>query len=300
MERLNASQTHDRLQYPSLARAIADVLKRDTAVAPLRSTLDLPNEGTLLLMPASDNDIAMTKVVTMHPENAKHDLATIQGEMIVMDAGTGVRRGVLDGAVVSERRTAAVSLLAAQCLAPQPSSPLLIVGAGVQGRAHVDAFHEGLGVDTVFITSRTRKSAEQLADYAHERGLTASVVDKPADAIDDVGLIATTTTSSSVVLPDRLPTDTFVAAVGAFNPHMAEVSPALIAGASVVVDTLDGARAEAGDLIQAQAAGQFDWAHALTLADVVESRHELKGPIIFKSVGSSLWDLAAARLAFAG
>lgn len=87
MERLNASQTHDRLQYPSLARAIADVLKRDTAVAPLRSTLDLPNEGTLLLMPASDNDIAMTKVVTMHPENAKHDLATIQGEMIVMDAG---------------------------------------------------------------------------------------------------------------------------------------------------------------------------------------------------------------------
>lgn len=299
MEKLNARQTHDRLAYPALAGAIADVLENATAVAPLRSTLDLPAGGMLLLMPAADSEVAMTKVVTMHPDNARQNLATIQGEMIVMDACTGRRHGMLDGAVVSERRTAALSLLAAQCLAPRPSSPLLIVGAGVQGRAHLDAFHEGLGTDTVVITSRTRQHAEQLADYARERGLTASVVDTPADAIDDVGLIATTTTSSSVVLPDTLPADTFVAAVGAFKPDMAEVPPALIASASVVVDTLEGTGAEAGDLIQAHAAGQFDWERALTLADVVASRPECAGPIVFKSVGSSLWDLAAARLAFA-
>lgn len=299
MDILDAQQTHDRLEYHALAGAIADVLKNRAAVAPLRSTLDLPADGTLLLMPAADHEIAMTKVVTMHPGNAARELVTIQGEMIVMDTSTGVRRGMLDGATVSERRTAAVSLLAAQCLAPQPAAPLLIVGAGVQGRAHLDAFHEGLGTDEVFITSRTRDNAERLADHARKRGLTASVVSEPAEALDHVGLIATTTTSSTAVLPNTLSPETFVAAVGAFNPLMAEVPPAQISGASVVVDTLEGARAEAGDLIQAEAAGLFEWERALTLADVVRSPQTLTGPVVFKSVGSPLWDLAAARLVFA-
>lgn len=300
MQILDARQTQERLEYGALARAIAELLTNQTTVAPLRSTLDLPDDGTLLLMPAADHEIAMTKMITMHPDNSARGLVTIQGEMIVMDARTGLRRGMLDGAVVSERRTAALSLLAAQHLAPQPSAPLLVVGAGVQARAHLDAFHEGLGTDEVFITSRTRSKADELAAYARKRGLKAAVVDEPAEALDEVGLIATTTTSATAVLPDVLSPRTFVAAVGAFNPRMAEISPALISRATVVVDTLEGARAEAGDLIQAEAAGRFDWERALTLADIVRSPSSLPGPVVFKSVGSSLWDLAAARLAFAG
>jgi len=300
MQILDTDQTRARLDYAGLAQAVAEVLRQGRANAPVRTALGLPQAGTLLLMPAADDDIAMTKLVTVHPHNVERDLPTIQGEMVVMDARTGVRYGQLDGATVSARRTAAVSLLAAQCLAPQPASPLLIVGAGAQARAHLEAFHEGLGVDTVFIASRTRERAERLGAYARERGLTATVVDSPQAALGDARLIATTTTSREPVLPDTLPEDAFVAAVGAFNPEMAELSPALIAGSTVFVDTLEGAREEAGDLIQAQRAGRFDWDRARTLQQALALDAKPAGPVLFKSVGCSLWDLAAARLAFAG
>lgn len=298
MQILDADQTRARLEYTGLAQAVADVLTRGTAVAPVRTALSLPEGGTLLLMPAADDEIAMTKLVTVHPRNADQRLPTIQGEMVVMDAHTGVRQGLLDGATVSARRTAAVSLLAAQRLAPKPDSPLLIVGAGVQARAHLEAFREGLGVDTVFIASRTQERAERLAAYARELGLAATVVDRPENALDRARLIATTTTSRQPVLPDELPVDTFVAAVGAFNPEMAELSPALIESAAVFVDTLQGAQEEAGDLIQAAGAGRFDWSRARTLEQALELSGKPAGPVLFKSVGCSLWDLAAARLAF--
>lgn len=299
MQILNGEQTRARLDYVGLAQAVADVLTHGRAAAPVRTALSLPQGGTLLLMPAADDEIAMAKLVTVHPRNVDQQLPTIQGEMVVMDARTGVRHGLLDGATVSARRTAAVSLLAAQSLAPKPASPLLIVGAGVQARAHLEAFHEGMGVDTVFITSRTRDRAERLAVYARERGLTASVVDAPEQALEHARLIATTTTSRQPVLPDILPADAFVAAVGAFNPEMAELPPALIESAAVFVDTLEGAREEAGDLIQAERAGRFDWARAHTLEQALGLTDKPVGPVLFKSVGCSLWDLAAARLAFA-
>jgi len=88
--------------------------------------------------------------------------------------------------------------------------------------------------------------------------------------------------------------------VGAFKPDMAELSPTLIANGNVIVDTLEGAKCEAGDLIQAAAAGTFRWDEAQPLQAVVgNAMPRLDGPVLFKSVGQSLWDLAAARLAFA-
>ena len=75
-----------------------------------------------------------------------------------------LRIGLLDGPTVTARRTAAVSLLAAQQLAPRRDGPMLIVGAGVQGRAHLEAFHEGLGLRSVKIASRSPGSAQALAE----------------------------------------------------------------------------------------------------------------------------------------
>ncbi len=300
MQIFDAAQTRDRLDYTALADAVADVIRGGRAEAPVRTAVPLPESGTLLLMPAADDRIAMTKLVTVHPHNVDRDLPTIQGEMVVMDARTGVRLGQLDGATVSARRTAAVSLLAARTLATGDTASLLIVGAGVQAQAHLEAFHEGLGVRRVFIQSRTRERADNLARAARERGLEAQVVDAVEDVVDQVRLIATTTTSRQPVLPDSLPEGTFVAAVGAFNPQMAELPPALIERSSVYVDTLEGAREEAGDLMQAAESGRFDWARACTLAQALEQApDDASGVTLFKSVGCSLWDLAAARLAFA-
>ncbi|MGA8282872.1 MAG: hypothetical protein WB853_18390, partial [Desulfobacterales bacterium] len=90
----DAAQTRLALPYPALCDVLSDMLQAHRAgriVAPERMTVSIAAEGTLLLMPASDGHIAITKLVTVHPENRKENLSTIQGEVIVMDAANGRR-----------------------------------------------------------------------------------------------------------------------------------------------------------------------------------------------------------------
>lgn len=301
MEILDAQETASRLSYTDLVDSIREIMVRrrnGELEAPPRLTPGLPEGGTLLVMPAADEAFAMTKLVTVHPENARHDLPTIQGEVVVMDAKTGVRLGILEGGTVTARRTAALSLLAAQTLAKKPDGPLLILGAGTQAKAHLEAFHEGLGVSKIFIASRTGERAQALAGHAQSLGIEVEVAASVAQALDEVSMIVTATTSYEPVLPEYVPADTFVAAVGAFNPKMAELPPALLSKSTVVVDTLEGAKEEAGDLIQAEQVGAFEWEGSVQLEDALFWSNLPDGPIIFKSVGHALWDLAAARTAF--
>jgi ornithine cyclodeaminase len=301
VEILDANQTASRLPYPELADSIREVAlarNSDDLRAPPRLVLPLSEGGVLLVMPASDREIAITKLVTVHPENPGRGLPTIQGEVVVMDATTGERLGLLDGSVVTARRTAALSMLAARELAPRPEGPLLVVGAGTQGRAHLEAFREGLGVSRVFVYSRSSKSAVFLAGHARSLGLEAEEVEGPGEVLDEVGLVVTATTSSEPVLPGEIPEGVFVAAVGSFEPDAAELPPALVSASQVFVDTMEGAREEAGDLIQAQQAGGFAWKDATTLEDALRLSERPEETIVFKSVGHALWDLAAARTAF--
>ena len=303
MEILGAEETIARLPYADLAESIREVaLERasGTVQAPARMSLPLPEGAVLLVMPASGEGIAITKLVTVHPENARGGLPTIQGEVVVMEAATGRRLGMLDGGIVTARRTAALSLLAARELAPRPNGPLLIVGAGTQGHAHLEAFHEGLGTSKVFLNSRTRERSEALAEYAERLGMEARVIEDPAEALGEASLVVTATTSREPVLPEGVSEDAFVAAVGSFEPGAAELPAGLVARAAVVVDTLEGAREEAGDLIQAHKAGVFSWENATQLEDVLRASERLEGTVVFKSVGHALWDLAAARTAFGG
>ena len=171
------------------------------------------------------------------------------------------------------------------------------VGAGAQARAHLEAFVEGLGVSRVFVASRTREKAEVLARHAQGLGVEGVVVGKPEEALSEVGLVVTATTSREPVLSEGVRGGTFVAAVGSFEPEAAELGPGLISGSTVVVDTIEGAREEAGDLIQAEKAGAFDWKDATALEDALRDDSPT-GRVVFKSVGNALWDLAAARAAF--
>ena len=301
MEILDARETANRLPYPALADSIREValaINSDDLQAPPRFALSLQEGGILLVMPASDRDIAITKLVTVHPENPGRDLPTIQGEVVVMNATTGERLGLLEGGVVTARRTAALSMLAARELAPRPDGSLLVVGAGTQGRAHLDAYRAGLGVSTAFITSRSQRSAVSLAGHARSLGMEAEAVEGPEEVIGDVSLIVTATTSKEPVLPEEIPSGVFVAAVGAFEPEAAELSPSLVSSSRVFVDTLEGAKEEAGDLIQAESAGAFAWEDATELEEALRSPERPAGTVVFKSVGHALWDLAAARTAF--
>ena len=301
MEILSAENTASRLPYLELADAIREVAlaRRSGAVqAPPRLALPLAEDGVLLVMPASDAEISITKLVTVHPENVGRGLPTIQGEVVVMEAATGSRLGLLDGTVVTARRTAALSMLAARELAPHPDGPLLVVGAGTQGRSHLEAFREGLGVSEVFIYSRTTESAAALAEHAVGLGMDAVVVPRPEDALVAVTSRVTATTSREPVLPEGVRGDAFVAAGGSFEPEAAELPPAMISRSTVVVDTTEGAREEAGDLLQAESVGAFRWESAAALEDALRWSERPGGLVVFESVGHALWDLAAAKLAF--
>jgi len=245
-------------------------------------------------MPATDDEITITKLVTVHAHNTAEGLPSVQAEVLVFDTRTGRRLLWLDGVTVTARRTAALSLLAAQMLAPNLAGPLLIVGAGTQGRTHLEAMTQGLGVRQVYIASRDLAHAEDLATYARSLGIDAQAVSRPADVLAQTPLIVTATTSATPVLPADLRSDAFVAAVGAFQPDRAELPPDLVRAARIFVDTLEGAKAEAGDLILAG----VDWARVTSLEEAIALPRPLDGPVVFKSVGHALWDLAAARLAW--
>ena len=171
-----------------------------------------------------------------------------------------------------------------------------MVGAGVQARAHLDAFTGLLGVRRAWVCSRTTGHAHAFAEQARERGIDCHAVGAPEEVLAQADLVVTATTATAPLFRDHRSFTGFVAAVGAFRPQMCELPAALLARAALFVDDLAGARHEAGDLLQAS----VDWATVTPLEQVVVGavRPPVAGPVVFKSVGQALWDLAACRLAW--
>ncbi len=294
----NAPRTAARLPYAALAEEITQMLQSGSVQVPERIVQSLAGGASLFVMPATDGRIAITKLISFTPANAAQGRATIQGDVIVFDVSTGERIAILDGTTVTARRTAAVSLLAAQRLAANTAGPLLIVGAGVQGKAHLEAFAQGLKVKEVVIASRSTESSERLAEHARKLGLNARITQDLNDALAHCPLAVTCTPANGIVLSALPRPDAFIAAVGAFKPSMIELSGALCqhiaSNGQIVVDTADATH-EAGDLIQAG----VDISLLPTLAHIVRGEAVLKreGPVLFKSCGWAGWDLAAASLA---
>ncbi|WP_374664105.1 delta(1)-pyrroline-2-carboxylate reductase family protein [Ramlibacter sp.] len=298
---LDAAATAALLPYDRLADAIEALLADASVQVPARLVQPLPGGGSLFVMPALDACVAITKLITYTPANVGGPRPTIQGDVVVFDVANGERRLVLDGPTVTARRTAAVSLVAARHLAPAGvQGPLLIVGAGAQGRSHLEAFAHGLGVRDVRVASRSAASVEALVAHARHLGLRAEAVRDADAAMAECPLVVTCTPAAGVVLRATPRPDQFIAAVGAFTPKMVELSPDLCRHIAnhgrVIVDTRD-AEHEAGDLLQAglEVVGFADLRQVLRDGGATR-----RGPVLFKSCGWAGWDLAAARCAMRG
>lgn len=294
---LDAAATAARLPWPALVDEIEAVLRDAAVQVPERIIMPTAHGAVLFVMPAHDGRVAMSKLISLTPTNAGSARPLIQGDVLVFDVATGARQLLLDGPTVTGRRTAAVSALAARLLAPNPAGPMLVLGAGVQARAHVEVFAQALGVRRFMIASRRASSAQALVDHALGLGLQAEVASDADAALVDCPLVATCTPARDIVLHEMPRPDAFVAAVGAFKPDMAEIAApvcrAIAAQGRIVLDTPDAVH-EAGDLLQAG----LDVAGMTTLAQVVGSKAQGKsGPVLFKNCGWAGWDLAAARLA---
>ena len=268
---------------------------------PPRHALPLKDDGVLLVMPIAGPDIAAVKSISVCPLNLTKGLPAIQGEILVFDAVSGAVLATLDGALITAQRTAAVSALAAQLAAPNPAGDLLIIGAGVQGKNHMEAFHILFGTQRVWVQSKSMASAVALVEHAKNLDIDAHYLPPNAPYPTSIQNIATCTPAHEVVLAQLQNLDfnnLFITAIGSFKAHLAEISVDIcqrfaIYG-NIICDTPEVSH-EGGDLLLAK----LDPTDYPTLGELVSKKKSIdpQKPTLFKSCGSALWDLAAVRVA---
>lgn len=258
--------------------------------------------GDFLLMPAVGPEGAGAKLVTAVPSNPERGLPLINGLYLLFSRDALTPELLIDGASLTQLRTAAVSTLAARHLARRESRRLVVFGAGVQAEAHVRALRELLPIEEVTIVASSPHSprAAALREQLRDSGLDAAI-GRPDD-IAGADLVCTCTTATAPVFDSSLlSAGTHVTAVGAYKPGMCEFDVDLCRRALLVVETLAAAREEAGDLIQALAAGVLrEPAFGHELGDLLRGkvrRESADQVTLFKSVGLPSEDLIIARAA---
>lgn len=303
MKQLNREQIAARLPWPALVEALAAMF-REGCDAPLRHRHPLPGGGSLLLMPAVGQGHSGVKIVHVAPGNAARGLPAVHAEYLLSDAETGVPVALLDGGELTDRRTAAASVLAARYLARADSRRHLVLGAGKVAAALAEAFHAAYGMERTSIWARRPEQARALAARLAEHGVQAVAVDSPDPSGHDI-ISAATLATAPLILGATLAPGMHLDLVGAYRPDMREADGPALARALCVVDTRAGAMAEAGDIVQAIAEGHIAPGHvAAELAELCRGQHPGRtdpGQVtLFKSVGWAGEDLAAAVLATAG
>jgi ornithine cyclodeaminase/alanine dehydrogenase-like protein (mu-crystallin family) len=274
----------------------------DPATGPLRTHVETA-AGSLLLMPATGDAGVGVKLVTVTPANPSRGDPLVGAVYVLFGAADQQPRAVIDGAALTALRTAAVSGLATRHLAREDAARLVLIGAGVQADAHLDAMIAVRPIERVTIVSRGRTKAEALRDRARALGIEAGLGGPDDLATCDL-VCACTTSPEPVVEGRRLSPGTHVNAVGSYQPHTRELDAESIRRAKVVVEERAAAFAEAGELVLALAEGAIDRSHVVAdLREVVRGRPVRTSPedvTIFKSVGLAFEDLAVATAAVTG
>lgn len=295
----DAAATRALLPGAALIEAVAAAMRARRAgllCAPERLTLPLPGGGSYLAMPAADDELAITKLVTVHPHNRQHGLPTIHAQVLVADARDGRPLMLLDGPTVTARRTAAVTALGLHVLTCTPPRRVALLGTGAQALEHARLLAETGLAGVLHIAGRSSAQARDFAALlARELGAAVELHAhaSAAAALAHADAVVTLTTSTVPVLPAALPDELLVVGVGAFRPDMAELPPALLQRRRVIVDALEGARSEAGDMIQAG----IDWSRVSELVDHLDVAAASGPAPVLKTVGQAAWDLAAAHVA---
>jgi alanine dehydrogenase len=272
---------------PAMSGALADY-SAGKAVQPVRTTIPVAgHDGYLFVMPAYDagSGALGAKLVSYFPKNAgmHTHFATIQ----LFNPKTGEPLVSMDGSLVTEMRTAAVSAVATRALARDDASRLAILGAGVQARSHLAALRRVREFRDVRVWSPNSAAA-----FASEHHVTAA---KSAQAcVEGADVIVVATSSATPVLRNEWVTDgAHVNSVGAAQPQWREVDDAFARRARVFVDSREGAKVESGDVI---AAGRID----AEVGEVILGRHPGRTSRTevtwFKSLGMAIEDVVAAEL----
>lgn len=293
---ISAEELRRALPLAAAIDALQEALREPGLPAgPPRTAVDCA-PGQLLLMPAAGRVGAGVKLVTVQPENPGRGRPLIGGAYVLFRARTLELRAVLDGAELTRLRTAAVSALATRLLARPDARTLVVFGAGVQARAHVEAMRAVRPIERLVVVAP--RGAEAVAHDARRAGLDASV--GTPDAVERADVVCTCTTSAEPVFDGRrLAGAAHVNAMGSYQPATREVDSEAVARSSVVVETR-AAGLTAGDLAIPAREGRLDPADVVELVSLVcgsAPRTTSGAPTLFKSVGLALEDLIVAAAA---
>lgn len=298
-----ASITSEQMFAISRPGALVDAL-RDAfglpAVIPERQhyTTNPDTHSTLLVMPAWTAALGVgVKVATVVPDNATRGLPTIQGLYLLLDAGTGRMRAVLDARALTSLRTAAVSALASSYLSRPDSTRLVIIGTGALAPHMVRAHASVRRITHVTVWGRDRSKCAAVVGALEDVPVEIGVADDVAAAVAAADIVSCATSSNAPVLRGMwLRPGTHVDLVGSFAPSMREADDDVIRRGRLFVDT-DTALKESGDLLSPTVAASLP-AEVPTLHDLVtgrtRGRTEAPQITVFKSVGTALADIAAA------
>ena len=302
MRIITAEEVSASLAWPALVDRLATTFREGVESPPRHHhAMHRPDgEATMLLMPAWERaGYIGVKMVNVFPQNADHGLPAIAGVYLLSEGDHGRPLACIDGSELTRRRTAAASALAARELAREDASTLLVVGTGKLAPMVIEAHASVRPITRVRVWGRNTEKAERLAaDYA-DRFDSIAVTDLEA-ATGEADIVSCVTLSTApLILGDWLAPGTHLDLVGAFRPTMRETDARCLARSEVFVDTYAGARGEAGDILQAVDEGSFAFDDirgelAELMRDEQPGRSSSDAITLFKSVGASLEDLAAA------
>jgi alanine dehydrogenase len=272
-------------------------------------------DAMLLLMPAwtqGPSSHLGIKVVTVFPDNGKRSLPSIYGQYLLLDGTTGETVALLDGTMLTKRRTACASGLASRYLSRPNARRLLMIGTGALAPQLIRVHAKVRPIEEVAIWGRRPDEAARLAKELSvslpqvlSQPIAVRAVTDRRQAIGEADIISCATLSTSpLVEGDSLREGQHVDLVGAYTPQMRESDDNAVRRAQIYVDTRAGALKEGGDIVQPLANGTIS--ESDVIADLYElSRAQRSGRAagdatsitLFKSVGAALEDLAAAELA---
>src|SRR2546427_1943964 len=289
---LNEDQVRQHLRMadliPAMEKALID-FSAGKVTQPVRSVINIdPPGGFLGLMPALTPDGLGLKAVTFYPPNAERGIPTHMATIFLVDPQTGTPLAVMDGRLITEMRTAAVSAAATKLLASPDAKVLAILGSGVQAHSHAEALQLVKKFEEIRVWNGTMAHAEHFAKEHGAKSMSAE------EAVRDADVVVTATNSKTPILCGSwLKPGCHVNAVGACRPDWRELDDEAISNV-LFVDSREAAMKESGDVILSRAKIYAELGEAL-VGKVPPRADETT---IFKSLGMAVEDIAAATLVY--
>lgn len=292
--------------YEMAASALERALLEDIEPADdfPRSTLPLQNDSYLMFMASESPQWVGAKFMSVNPANPQRRLDRSQGFYILMDAETTSPKALIDGAELTELRTVAVTALVTRKLLPPEANRVVLYGYGAQARAHtlgLRSLHPQL--KQLDVHGRDAKRAEMFAANAAEHGWNARIgtAIAPDVSVPAADLLVTATGSEQPLFPASwVQPGTLVIALGSHNSERSELELELLGRSNVIVEDVETALREAGEVAMAVDAGLLDRSELITVRDVVRGTATIdrSKPIVYKTVGMSWQDLIVAAEVF--